>query len=148
VGDSNTWILGTQSETRFRTTDGGVNWTKVNGGGGIQHGGGTTYYTKAGVLYASGYPTNQKSTDNGATWTNLGVGGATTAIFGDGTHLYTAPMYGPSSYLTSLETDGTTWTAVNPQQFKMGPFEMAFDAANGILYTASWNDGLWAMKIK
>ena len=31
--------------------------------------------------------------------------------------------------------------------FSQGPFEFAFDSANGILYSASNNAGLWALKV-
>jgi hypothetical protein len=31
--------------------------------------------------------------------------------------------------------------------FVQGPFEMAVDSANGILYSASWQAGMWALKL-
>src|SRR4051794_25492728 len=31
------------------------------------------------------------------------------------------------------------------QEFKSGPFEMALDRSNGILYRANWGDGIWAL---
>jgi len=70
------------------------------------------------------------------------------AVFGDGQLLYTAPGFGPTSYFTSPEGEGTTWTAFDTsQQFNSGPFEMALDRANGIIYSANWGDGLWALKL-
>ena len=70
------------------------------------------------------------------------------AVFGDGQLLYTAPGFGPTSYFTSPEGEGKTWTALNPsQQFDSGPFEMTLDRTNGILYSANWGDGLLAMKL-
>jgi len=144
IGDSNTWLFSTQSGTRYRTTDAGKNWTQV-GSSGIVHGGGTLYYTKAGVLYASGYPSNVRSTDNGATWTSIG-GTDSTAIFGDGTNLYTGKVFGPAPILVSPETDGIKWSAYNSQQFVQGPFELAYDSVNGVVYNAAWLSGMWALK--
>jgi hypothetical protein len=33
------------------------------------------------------------------------------------------------------------------QKFTSGPFEMAFDAANGIMYSASWGEGVLALRV-
>ena len=69
IGDANTWLLGTQGDGQWRTTDAGKTWTKVLTND-IFHGGGETYYSKDGKLYSTGVsPCLQRSTDNGATWT-------------------------------------------------------------------------------
>lgn len=152
IGDANTWLLGTQNDGMWRTTDAGATWTQVTTVA-IQHGGGTIYYARSeiagnGVLYASGTPSLVRSTDNGATWTEVGPpGGGFTAVHGDGERLYTSMIYGPSPMWTSSEDDGATWVEHGTHQFGQGPFELAFDATNRILYTASWNDGLWAMAL-
>ena len=146
LGDANTWLIGTQGSGMFRTTDAGANWKKVSDTG-IQHGGGTIYYTKAGVLYATGGDQNQRSTDNGVTWTKIGPGGGYNGIIGDGKTLYTAKCFGPTSMITSLETDGLTWKDFNAQKFSQGPFELAFDSVNGIVYSGSWGSGVLALKV-
>jgi hypothetical protein len=146
LGDSKTWLLGTQGAGQWRTTDAGTTWKKVSENG-IQHGGGKTYYTKAGVLYATGGNQNMRSTDNGATWTSIGPGGGYNGIVGDGKNLYTAKCFGPTAILMSPETDGLTWTDSSSQQFNQGPFEMAYDAVNGIVYNAGWGAGMWALKV-
>jgi hypothetical protein len=145
LGDANTWLLGTQGNGMFRTTDAGTTWDKVSDNG-IQHGGGTVYYTAAGHLYASGVNSNMKSTDNGATWKAVGPGGGYNGIGGDGVNLYAAKCFGPTPFITSPESDGETWTDFNSQQFDQGSFEFAFDHVNGILYSGSWGDGIWALK--
>jgi len=147
IGDTQTWLLGTQGAAQWRTSDGGQTWTKVTDNG-IQHGGGTIYYTKAGALFASGNPHNLRSNDNGKTWTTINDSNGYTAIFGDGTNLYTEKIFGPAPFITSLETDGTKWTDFGTQQFVQGPFEMGIDPVNRVLYTASWNAGMWAIKLK
>jgi hypothetical protein len=147
LGNSDTWLLGTQGPGMFRTEDAGKTWTKVSDLG-IQHGGGSVYYDKAGVLYASGANGNLRSADNGLTWTKVSEGKGYNAVFGDGELLYTAPGFGPTSYFTSPEGEGTTWTPFNTtQQFSAGPFEMALDRTHGILYSANWGEGLWALKL-
>jgi len=147
LGDSDTWLLGTQGAGMFRTNNAGKTWTKVADIG-IQHGGGSVYYDKTGILYASGATTNLRSTDNGLTWTQVSEPKGYNAVFGDGQLLYTAPGFGPTSFFTSQEGEGETWTALNPsQQFDSGPFEMTLDRTNGILYSANWGEGLFAMKL-
>jgi len=148
LGNSTTWLLGSQGQGYWRTADSGTTWKQVSTTN-IQHGGGNIYRTKAGVLYASGTPANLKSTDNGLTWTQVGPnnGYGFNSIFGDGNLLYTGHWYGPTTFLTSPETDGVTWTKFNDQQFAYGPFEMAYDAVNKILYSGSWFVGLWALKV-
>jgi hypothetical protein len=146
LGDSKSWLLGTQGAGQWRTTDAGATWKKVSETG-IQHGGGKVYYTKAGVLFATGGNQNMRSSDNGATWTPVGPGGGYNGIVGDGKLLYTAKCFGPTAITTSPETDGTKWTDSSSQQFKQGPFEMAFDGVNGIVYSASWGSGMWALKV-
>jgi hypothetical protein len=115
--------------------------------GGIFHGGGTAFYSKTGVLYASGYPSSRRSTDNGLTWTPVGPsGGGTTCLFGDGQTLWTAPALGDNSYFTSLESDGVTWAPYSggaQQWHNGGPFEMV----NRILYSSNWEMGAMAMKL-
>jgi hypothetical protein len=144
IGDKNTWLLGTQGNGLWRTTDAGQNWTKVSDNS-IQHGGGTVHYTKTGVLYATGGSQNMMSTDNGLTWTGIGPGGGYNGIGSDGTHLYTAKCFADGPFITSLETDGKTWSDFNAQKFHQGPFEFARDATNGILYAGNWGDGMWAL---
>jgi hypothetical protein len=33
------------------------------------------------------------------------------------------------------------------QTFSDGPYRMAFDAVNRIVYAASWNEGVWALAV-
>jgi hypothetical protein len=149
IGNSSTWMVGEQGGGgHFRTTDAGKTWTKVSDNG-IFHGGGHIYYSRAGVLFASGAPQNMRSTDNGVTWTLTGPGNST-AVFGDGKLLYSAPALGNNPYFTSPETDGMTWSAYQGGAQKWnngGPFEITLDAANGILYSSNWEMGAMAMKI-
>jgi hypothetical protein len=152
IGNSSTWLLGTQSNGQWRTENSGATWTKVSNSD-IFHGGGETYYSRTGVLYSAAVPRILRSTDNGKTWTEVGPSAGYTAIWGDGTTLYTTPAYGfgAQPMLVSPETDGTTWTSYGSGQQTWvdgGPYEMTFDAVNGILYSSNWFQGLWALKVK
>jgi hypothetical protein len=144
-GNASTWLLGTQGNGFFRTTNAGTSWTKVSSAG-IQHGGGSVYYASTGVLYASGSDQNLRSTDNGVNWTAICPGGGYNCIYGDGTTLYCSKG-GSNPVSVSPETDGINWTNFSNQTIPGGTFEMALDKDNRILYAACWTAGIWALKL-
>jgi MYXO-CTERM domain-containing protein len=144
IGNSQTWLLGTQGDGFWRTTNSVGAWSKVSDNV-ITHGGGTVYYASSKLLYASG--TTMRSSDNGVTWTNVGPN-STWCVYGDGTTLYTGKSFGANQpYYVSLETDGVAWNTYNSTNFPDGPYEMAYDAVNGIMYSSNWSSGLWALKV-
>lgn len=150
LGDSNTWLLGTQGGGYWRTENGGESWENVSDHG-IVHGGGDLYYAHTGDVYATAEDDLLKSTDNGKSWQPVGIGFDTSAIHGDGTLLYTNRGYmdGPEPFYTSAETDGLTWGPQSGgQPLTEGAFEMAFDATNRILYASSWGQHFWALKVE
>jgi hypothetical protein len=146
IGNSDTWLLGTQTNGYWRTTDAGDSWTRVTTNC-IAHGGGDIYYAKTGVVYASGEQT-MRSDDNGATWEMLEPPYSTT-VFGDGDRLYTGAAYGFGPIYVSPETDGENWSPFpgGPQAENGGPYEMTFDAANRIIYSSNWERGVMALKL-
>jgi hypothetical protein len=146
----------TQLPEWYRTEDGGVTWTQVYDQK-MTHGGTQLYRTPNHVLYAGSNAAPVRSTDNGKTWTALttstaksGNGffpGPYTGMCGDGTNLFTAGRFS-GYYYTSPETDGLTWKPyLKDQKFLMEPYEMHYDAKNGIMYASPWQDGFWALKI-
>lgn len=145
VGNSNTWLLGAQEGGFHRTENAGKSWTKVSDIN-ITHGGADIYYsTKSPWLYASALQT-LRSQDNGVTWESVGPTGSS-AVGGDGDRLWSGGSFtvnGP--FQVSAEDDGTTWTAFNDQNFKDGPYAIAYDQYYGILYISVWSSGLWALK--
>jgi photosystem II stability/assembly factor-like uncharacterized protein len=148
--NSASWLLGTQSAGYWRTTDSGTTWTQVTKED-MAHGGGQLYKAKGGLYYASAVNGVLKSADDGVTWTiSSGNPKYTTSVYGDGNLLYTHQAYagGVDSFYTSPETDGMTWTPMGGLKSDQGPFEMAFDATNRILYSASWGAGIWALKVQ
>jgi hypothetical protein len=148
LDDRSSWLFGSQADGFWRTTDAGAHWTQVIADNNMQHGGGGVYRSRSGTLYAGGTPHLMRSPDNGVTWKLIGPYSGFNFVIGDGTRLYTAPVFGPD-FITATESDDSTWTSyAGGPALTGGPFEMAFDAANGIVYSANWTAGLWALRIK
>lgn len=152
VGDKNTWLFTTQAGGFYRTTDAGTTWTQVYKYQ-MTHGGNQLYRSKTGVLYSGGYQYPVRSTDNGASWQQIKMGLPYSwymGICGDGTNLYTGCVNNNEPFFTSPETDGLNWTpyAGGTQKFSAEPFEMFYDPKNQIVYSASWSEGLLALKVQ
>jgi hypothetical protein len=149
VGNTTTWLCGTGTSGFWRTTDAGRTWTQVSTTGTAASGGGRPYYTAMGVVYAAGRENLIRSSDDGVTWTSIvPVSSAGyQSVIGDGTSLYTGAWNVPGPMLTSPERDGVTWIPYDSQPLNGGPYEMVFDAANRILYSANTNAGVWALKV-
>ncbi len=149
-GDSRTWLFTAQQGGFFRTTDGGTTWAQVYTNP-MTHGGNQIYRSKAGALYSGGYQYPSRSTDNGATWSQVKTGldySWYMGVAGDGNYIYLAGVGENRPFFVSPESDGTKWEPYEggAQTFSTQPFEMFFDAKNGILYSASWG-GLYALKV-
>jgi photosystem II stability/assembly factor-like uncharacterized protein len=150
LGNSNTWLLGTQGNGYFRTDNAGKSWERVSNVG-IVHGGGNHYYAKDGTVYATAEEGVLRSTDNGKTWDGTGPGFGTSAIWGDGNLLYTNRGYmdSPEPFYVSAEDDGQNWEPQDgSQELPEGAFELGYDPVNGIMYAAGWAQHMWAMKVR
>lgn len=150
LGSPKTWLFTAQQGGFFRTEDGGATWSLVHDKQ-MTHGGNQIYRTKAGVLYSGGYQYPARSADNGKTWTQVTKGldySWYMGVAGDGENVYVAGVGQNRPYFVSPETDGQNWKAYEggKQTFSSQPFEMHYDSANGIMYSATW-DGLWALKV-
>jgi photosystem II stability/assembly factor-like uncharacterized protein len=149
IGDPNTWLFTAQEGGFFRTTDGGKTWANVYKNS-MTHGGNQLYRAGDGTLYSGGYQYPSRSTDNGATWEQVKTGLTYSwymGIIGDGKNIYTASTNKNQPFFVSSEADGRTWKAFNHQTFSAAPFAMALDPVNHILYSASWGEGLLAVKL-
>ena len=154
IGDPNTWLVGTDSAL-WKTTDAGKNWHQLSNAG-TSHGGAQFYFSKTGYIYMGGTPYPRRSKDVGDSWEDLkNVPYAPYySVYGDGDFLYTQISFtgtnarDPQPYLYSQESDGLAWKQFNDQKFIDGPNMLKFDAANGIMYSANWKAGLWALKVK
>jgi hypothetical protein len=145
IGNAQTWLFATQVNGHWRTTDSGETWTKVTDVS-MQHGGGAKYYTSEGVLYISSAQGVLKSTDNGESFTQIGPQQAYLSVIGDGTRLFTGQHFN-SRFVTALESNDSEWSEFNMQDFDEGPFEMAIDPVNRILYSANIRAGVYALKL-
>jgi hypothetical protein len=157
LDNAQTWLLGTQDHGYFRTSDGGTSWTQVSTTG-MTHGGTQLYRSRVnGALYTGAWNGILRSTDDGVSWANVTSGvpySAYYTVFGDGRHLYaqdgtTGAINQNQPYITSAESDGLVWAPYNggAQKFINGPYNMTYDEANGILYSANWAAGLFALKV-
>ena len=155
LGDKNTWLLGSgYASGIFRTADAGNTWTQVST---VEedHGGFDAHYSAQGYLYIGASDGVHRSTDNGVTWDHPSTGmlaNWTYSVISDGHFLYTSPGFVGQTYnqpfFVSPEgggSEGETWTAFSAQILPEGPWRMRFDAANHILYNATWGGGAWAM---
>jgi hypothetical protein len=160
-GNANTWLCCTAGDGAWKTTNAGTSWTKVSTND-CPHGGNSLYYGSNGQVYYGGQDFPMVSSDNGATWSQ--VTGIVNnwyyyGIWGDGINLYTSLSFtgdnggyggGNQPFLTSLETDGVTWSNFQggAQTFTDGPYYMHYEPNSGIMYSANWAAGLLALQAR
>jgi hypothetical protein len=157
IGSSDSWIVSTDGDGTWLTTNAAQDWTQVSMVGTIHGGIAEPYFTKDAV-FLGGNNTMLKGSTDGMSW--MSVGPTTSdgyySIVGDGKVLYAQSANtgahgqgGPEPFLTSPESDGVNWTPYNngAQTFTDGPYVMRFDKTNGILYAACWGAGVWALKV-
>jgi hypothetical protein len=150
IGDSKTWLVGSQGAGFWRTADGGKTWkqvTKVS----MSHGGAQVYRAKNGDLFLGAELTPLTSKDNGETWTEIndknGVpSGYYFSLFGDGTRMYTSSNGTNNKFISALESAPLSWSPFGAQAFTASVFEMAIDKQNGVLYASTWESGVLAVK--
>lgn len=116
---SNTWLVGTQNDGIWRTTNSGTNWSKVSSTP-ITHGA-TGFMTRVGsTLFIAHEGVISRSGDNGATWSNITSGlpgGYYSAVASDGVNLYTAPSFPSAGGYNNGQwyvrpVSGGTWTPI------------------------------------
>jgi photosystem II stability/assembly factor-like uncharacterized protein len=157
LGDASTWLVGAgYGAGLFRTADAGTTWNQVST---LQedHGGFDAHYSSQGFLYLGASDGVHRSTDNGMTWQSESTGTLATwtySVIGDGKFLYSSPGFVGQAYnqpfFVSPEgtpDEGEQWTPYSAQTIPEGPWKMEFDAANRIIYSATWNSGAWALTV-
>jgi len=150
AGNPQTWLFTAQEGGFFKTIDSGATWSNVHPYS-MTHGGNQLYRAKDGTLYSGGYQYPARSTDNGSSWTQIKQGLPYSwymGICGDGENIYTASSSKNQPFFISPEKDGLNWKPLNDQKFSALPFEMAYDPVHRILYAASWEEGLLALKLE
>jgi photosystem II stability/assembly factor-like uncharacterized protein len=158
IGNGNTWLVGGgYAAGLYRTTDAGAHWSTVSSSYQDSHGGFQAYISKNGYIYVGGMGGIFHSTDNGITWSQGTTGvpyGWFYGIIGDGNHLYTSQAFvGVAQNAPAIVSpegganEGKTWTAYSTQTLGEGPWRMVYDSENGIIYSANWGSGAWALKV-
>ena len=149
---SDIWIIGTQGDGFWRTTNRGSTWTRVIDTN-MSHGGFRPTIV-GNVLYVGGHGALFRSTNQGASFVEVGPSGCCgyMSIANDGEKLWIIDSYpngqpgvlnSPVSYYTSPVNDGVNWTQRNDRTFPNGANGYHYDSANKILYTANWQQGVW-----
>jgi hypothetical protein len=103
------------------------------------------YISDSGTIFSSVSGGIVRSRDRAATFDFFATNAASIGLGGDGSTLYS----GNNTISTAPESDPSNWTTAPngpPARDSGGPFELAFDKANGIVYAASNQNGLWAVK--
>jgi hypothetical protein len=145
--NSTTWLLGTQGNGYWRTSDSGQTWQQVTTES-MVHGGAQLYRSSTGALYITSWSGVLRSANGtGTSWTIIG-GPNGNGLIGDGNSIYGGPYFSREGgkYSSTPENGPVTWTSFN-HSVSMGPYEMAFDPVNRIVYAASWEMGVLALKV-
>ncbi len=156
------WIVTTQTDGVWRTTDGSNSWTQVSKFS-MTHGQESLYRTKStNALFLGGVGDVYRSTDNGSTWSATGAqtgadgyGG----LVGDGAHVWAmlsntgVSTAGPYKWQILPENDLTSapgasnWSFYSDQSFPDGPMSMVYDTTNHVLYASMWCTGVWRLRL-
>lgn len=157
----NTWLWYAQANTgavgTWRTTDGGVSWTRVSSTE-HPHGNGQFFQPAPGqgLIFSTGqYAQVQRSTDFGQTWATVGDPTLNhgSVVWGTPNNVYAA--YGwacqncqmPVAFQSAPEPGlAGTWAAQStPAAMYEGPGQVAtsFDGTHWVSVAASWGAGLW-----
>jgi hypothetical protein len=150
LGDSKSWLYGSQSNGLWRTSDGGDSWTSINASFG-GHNGGQLYRANDGAFYLSA-PAGIIRSPDGVTWSlQSGSGSGMIGITGDGTTLYAShgpykqdPPFMP--YYSSAESDGQNWVPFTSPLMGTGAYEMAYDPDHHLLYSSNGTAGFWRLR--
>jgi hypothetical protein len=158
LGDSTTWLWGSQTNGFWRSADGGGSWQAITGMTTSHLQSSQLIHTSTGAYLVAGADLIWRSPDGTATtWTSIaGTGPILGGMVVDGTSLYASTCYfagfcldpgNPPRYLKSTD-DGKTWNAMpNPPKVDMGG-TFAFDSGHGVLYSSNGHAGLWRVRVR
>lgn len=168
LNNSTTWLLGSQSNGIYRTTNSGTTWTQVSTNT-MAHGGGNALMkdpVTAGRWYIAADTAVLVSADNGATWSDISTGlpgSFLGTVVTDGTNIYTAPSFPIASYQDTpwyyTTLGGTSWSTypIGAQHYGYadpfgngiqynGPGCGFYDPATKICYATHLLAGVWRIQ--
>jgi hypothetical protein len=152
LGNSSTWLWGSQTNGFWRSGDSGASWEEIKGMGTSHLQGSQVVQTKAGAFFASGSDGIWTSPDGQAsTWKLVpDTGPIAGGLVTDGTTMYGSTCYSGNfcnpRYLTSPETDGQTWTAMTSPTMTQGG-TLGYDAGHKLLFISALEAGLWRVVV-
>jgi hypothetical protein len=161
--DGNYWLVTTQNDGVWRTTDGSQSWTRV-GEFEMTHGQESMYRAPStNALYLGGVGDVYRSLDNGQTWSPTGAQSGQDGyggLIGDGARIWAmlsntgVSTGGPYRWQLLPENDTTSspgassWSFYNEQEFQTGPMSMVYDSTNHVLYASMWSTGFWRLRLE
>jgi hypothetical protein len=150
LGNSQTWLWGSQSNGYFRSGDSGTTWEEIPGMS-TTHLQGTELVQRAdGTYFLAGAAGIYRSPDGMASNWHLiqNTGPIVGGMVSTGKNLYAGPCYGGGAcqhapLLTSPLSDGNTWTKVSsyPDIPQGGNF--GYDSGHHLFYSSNMAQGLW-----
>lgn len=155
LDSSSTWLWASQNSGFWRTDDSGQTWVEIRGMTTSHLQGTRMHRAKDGTFYVPAGDGIWRSPDGKAnTWELIpGTGPIIGSIVSDGTTMYASTCYGGGvcdqiRILTSLETDGRTWTEMpNVPKLNHGG-NLGYDAGHKLLFSSNLLSGLWRVRVQ
>lgn len=154
LGNSTTWLWGSQDSGFWRGTGSGTSWAAIPSMTTSHLQGSQLVQTTSGAFVMAAADGIWRSADGtAASWSiQPNTGPIMGGVVDDGTALFAANCYYPgfcakAAYSTSSD-DGKTWTAMtsSPDISMGGTF--AYDPGHGVLYSSNGHSGMWRVRVR
>jgi photosystem II stability/assembly factor-like uncharacterized protein len=149
-----TWLWGSQTNGFWRTPDSGQTWEEIPKMTTSHLQGSQLVRVRSGAFFAAGADGIWTSPDGGAaSWQLIpDTGPIVGGLVSDGQNLYASTCYfggfcDTPRYLTSPESDGTTWTSMPIPKMSMGG-NLGYDPGHKLLYSSNLDAGLWRVVVE
>jgi hypothetical protein len=153
LGDSDSWLWGSQTNGFWRSGDGGATWQEIPGMTTSHLQGSQLLRTADGTFFVAGADGIWRSPDGLASTFTLvpDTGPIVGGIVSDGTTMFASTCYFGGfcdpRYLRSAETDGNEWTTLEHPVMTQGG-NLGYDPAHKLLYSSNLDAGLWRVVVE
>lgn len=153
LDDSKTWLWGSQTNGFWRSGDGGTTWEAIPGMTTSHLQGSQLLRTTDGSFFMAGSDGIWRSSDGTVpTWTLIrDTGPIVGGLVSSGKTMFASTCYFADfcnpRYLTSPESDGTTWTTLTSPTLTQGG-NLGYDPAHHVLYSSNLDAGLWRVVVE
>jgi hypothetical protein len=138
-----TFLFQTVQDGVFLTTNKGMSWSKVAGGGFPE-----VYHAKDGKIYMAATWGVIRSAD-GSVWDQPKGSPQSVAVIGDGDRMFASwNVSNKAAYWAATESDGTNWASIPSPPVSTRGENFAMDRDHHVLYAAHRADGIWRMVTK